>query len=49
MIFFSNLIYMYFHRGLLTPKIQKMIYYHYFFKNSTIDIFDLLVHVGTML
>jgi hypothetical protein len=30
-IFFLNLIYMYLYKGLLIPKIQKMIYFHYLF------------------
>jgi len=43
LIYFSNLIYMYFHQGLKNLDIQKLIYHHFFFKNLKNEIFFLLV------
>jgi hypothetical protein len=49
LIYFSNLIYMYFHQGLKNLDIQKMIYYHFLLNFLKIEIFCLLMFRGIVL
>jgi hypothetical protein len=44
LIYFSNLIYMYFRQGLKNLNIQKMIYHHFKKNLLKIEIFCLLVY-----
>jgi hypothetical protein len=46
LIYFSNLIYMYFHQCLKNLNIQKIIYHHFFKNLLNIEIFCLLVFGG---
>jgi hypothetical protein len=43
-IYFLNLIYMYFHQGLKNLSILKMIYHHFFKNLLKIEIFWLIVY-----